>query len=125
MSRVGKQPIVVPAGVQITNREKDVKVKGPKGELSCSLPHGIQIHLESGKLSVRRADDSSEQKSLHGLVRARLSNIVKGVTDGFSKQLEINGVGYRAEVQNNKITLALGLSHPVEFVLPPGIQAKS
>jgi len=125
MSRVGKQPIVVPAGVQVTLKNQRLQVKGPKGEIGCSVPLGIKVNLDAGNLLVQRSDDSAEQKSLHGLTRARVANIVKGVTVGFSKQLEINGIGYRAEVQNNKITLALGLSHPVEFDLPAGIQAKS
>ncbi len=125
MSRVGKQPIVVPAGVQVAIKDANVQVKGPKGEIKQFIPSGVKVSLDAGKLVVTRSDDSLDQKSLHGLTRARLANIVTGVTSGFTRQLEINGVGYRAEVANNKVTLALGLSHPVEITLPVGIQAKS
>lgn len=125
MSRVGKQPIAVPGGVQITVRPERVTVKGPKGELQRSIPEGIMIRLDAGSIVVLRKDNEREKRSLHGLMRAHLANMVRGVTDGFTRQLEINGVGYRAEVSGNKVSLSLGFSHPVEMMLPAGLQAKA
>lgn len=125
MSRIGKRPVVIPAGTQVTQKEGMLVVKGAKGELKRSIPQGITVSLQSGQASVQRANDSRELKALHGLMRAHLANMVKGVTEGFVRQLEINGVGYRAEVVGNQLNLSLGLSHPVEYTLPAGIQAKS
>jgi len=125
MSRVGKQPISVPGGVQVTVRPGQIMVKGPKGELQRSIPEGVVVRLESGSIVVLRENDEREKRSLHGLMRAHISNMVRGVTDGFARQLEINGVGYRAEVNGNKVLLSLGFSHPVEMSLPSGVQAKA
>lgn len=125
MSRIGKQPISVPAGVQISHKGDRVSVKGPKGELSRVLPKGVTFSFDEKQLFVQRAVDEKEVRALHGLVRAHLANMIKGVSEGFTRQLEINGVGYRAEVLGSKLQLALGFSHPVEFLLPAGVQVKS
>src|SRR5580658_10164634 len=125
MSRVGKKPVPVPAGVQVTLREGLIAIKGPKGELKRSLPGGVSAKLEAGQVVVTRNSQNREDRARHGLVRALVANMIKGVTEGYVRQLEINGVGYRAEVSGDKINLAVGLSHPVEFPLPPGVTAKS
>lgn len=125
MSRVGKKPIPVPAGVNVTIRDSVIAVKGPKGELKRAVPTGVSAKLEAGQVLINRASDGREERSRHGLVRALVANMVKGVTEGYTRQLEINGVGYRAEVTGNKVNLVVGLSHPVEFTLPQGLQAKS
>jgi large subunit ribosomal protein L6 len=101
-----------------------ISVKGPKGELSKAMPEGISIKTEADKILVLRADDSRENRAKHGLVRAHLANMVKGVTDGWTRELEINGVGYRAEVAGDTMNMALGYSHPVVFKLPKGVTAK-
>lgn len=125
MSRIGKQPILVPTGVQVSLKGDQVSVKGPKGELSRSMPKGVTFSVDGKHLLLQRAGDEKETRALHGLMRAHLANMVKGVSEGFTRQLEINGVGYRAEVVGTKLQLALGFSHPVEFVLPAGVQVKS
>ena len=124
MSRLGRKPIAVPKGVNITIGADAVTVKGPKGELKRAVPEGVSVKNEGGNLVVSRASDSRDHRARHGLVRALLANMVKGVTDGFERKLEINGVGYRAEVAGQKLTLALGYSHPVVYDLPKGIGAK-
>ena len=124
MSRVGRKIIPVPKGVNITVGKDAVAVKGPKGELKRSVPTGVAVALNGGEVSVTRADDSNENRAKHGMMRALLANMVKGVTDGWERKLEINGVGYRADVAGQKLNLALGFSHPVAFDLPKGIGAK-
>jgi large subunit ribosomal protein L6 len=114
----------MPKGVTLSQKPGSVSVKGPKGELSKSVPAGITIKTEADKIQVLRADDSRENRSKHGLVRAHLANMVKGVTDGWTRELEINGVGYRAEVTGDAMTMALGYSHPIVFKLPKGVSAK-
>jgi large subunit ribosomal protein L6 len=114
----------MPKGVTLTQKAGGVSVKGPKGELSKHIPDGITIKTEGDKLVVLRADDSRENRAKHGLVRAHLANMVKGVTDGWVRELEINGVGYRAEVAGDTLTMALGYSHPVVFKLPKGVAGK-
>jgi large subunit ribosomal protein L6 len=124
MSRIGRKPLPMPKGVTLAQKAGSFSVKGPKGELSKHMPDGITIKAEGDNLLVLRADDSRQNRSKHGLVRAHLANMVKGVTEGWTRELEINGVGYRAEVAGDTLTMALGYSHPVVFKLPKGITAK-
>ena len=122
MSRIGKMPIAIPAGVTVSVAENNtVTVKGPKGELTRTLPAQLTIKQEDGQVTVERPNDEKETKSLHGLTRALLNNMEIGVTDGYSKTLEINGVGYRANKQGKTLTLSLGFSHPVVMEDPEGI----
>ena len=122
MSRIGKMPIAIPAGVTVSVAENNtVTVKGPKGELTRTLPAQLTIKQEDGQVTVERPNDEKETKSLHGLTRALLNNMVIGVTDGYSKTREINGVGYRANKQGKTLTLSLGFSHPVVMEDPEGI----
>lgn len=121
MSRIGKQPIPVPAGVDVRIEGASVTVKGPKGELSSVFNEDMIIKLDDGTLTVARPDDSREHRSLHGLTRTLLSNMVTGVSEGFSKNLEIVGVGYRAALKGSDIEMALGFSHPVIITAEPGI----
>jgi large subunit ribosomal protein L6 len=114
----------MPKGVTLAQKAGAFSVKGPKGELSKNMPEGISIKTEADKLQVVRADDSRENRAKHGLMRAHLANMVKGVTEGWNRELEINGVGYRAEVAGDIINMALGYSHPIAFKLPKGVTAK-
>ena len=123
MSRIGRMPIAIPAGVTVTIAENNVvSVKGPKGELVRELPVEMEIKEEEGKVIVTRPNDLKRMKSLHGLTRTLISNMVTGVTAGYEKKLEINGVGYRASKAGKKLTLNLGYSHPVEMIDPEGIE---
>lgn len=115
MSRIGRMPITVPAGVNISMEGNHVKVKGPKGELERSFHPEISINLEPDKIVVTRPTDNKDHRALHGLTRALLNNMVTGVTKGFEKKLELVGVGYRAAKQGNKLVLSVGYSHPVEM----------
>jgi large subunit ribosomal protein L6 len=124
MSRIGRKPVVIPKGVTVSSKAGNFSVKGPKGELSKHMPDGVSMKLEGDKVTISRADDSPPNRAKHGLVRAHLANMVKGVTDGWQRELEINGVGYRAEVSGDSVTFALGYSHPIVFKLPKGISAK-
>jgi large subunit ribosomal protein L6 len=124
MSRVGRKAIPMPKGVNVTVGKNAVAVKGPKGELKRELPDGITVKLNGAEINVERADDSRDNRAKHGMVRALVANMVKGVTDGWERKLEINGVGYRADVAGQKLNMALGFSHPVAFELPKGIAAK-
>jgi large subunit ribosomal protein L6 len=122
MSRIGKAPITVPGGVDVTISDGTVTVKGPKGTLSRVVPGAITVRREEATLLVERPDDARENRSLHGLTRTLVNNMVVGVTDGFTKELEIIGVGYRAEAQGpTTLRLALGFSHPVLMQAPEGI----
>lgn len=121
MSRIGRMPITVPPGVTVDIKGGDVKVTGPKGELSRSFNPEITITLDNDTLTVTRPSDGREHRSLHGLTRSLLANMVKGVTDGFEKTLEIVGVGYRAEKSGEGLTLRIGFSHQVDITPPPGI----
>ena len=122
MSRIGRMPIAVPAGVTVEIAENNkVTVKGPKGTLERVLPSEMDIKLEDGQIVVTRPNDLKKMKSLHGLTRTLVNNMVIGVTEGYNKVLEINGVGYRAQKQGNKLVLSLGYSHPVEMVDPEGV----
>ena len=124
MSRVGRKIIPLPKGVALNVTKDDVSVKGPKGELKRHLPAGVSVKVAGQEVTVERADDSRENRSKHGMIRALLANMVKGVSDGWERALEINGVGYRAEVAGQKLNMALGFSHPVVFDLPKGVGAK-
>jgi len=122
MSRIGKAPITVPSGVDISVADRQVTVKGPKGSLSRVIPGEITLKTEDGSIVVERPNDERESRALHGLTRSLVNNMVVGVTDGFTKELEIIGVGYRAEAQSpEKLRLALGFSHPVMIDAPEGI----
>jgi large subunit ribosomal protein L6 len=123
MSRVGKKPIAIPAGVTVTIGDSQLEVKGPKGTLSTPIPQGITFKQEDGSLVAERQND--DQAAFHGLARALANNAVVGVTEGFTKQLDVVGVGYKADVQGKKIVFALGYSHPIEYQLPEGIEAKA
>ncbi len=122
MSRIGRAPIPLPNNVEITVDGETVRVKGPKGELSRPIPSGIQVTRTDGQLEVTRASEERQLKALHGLTRSLVANMVTGVTEGFTKRLEIQGVGYRAQVSpNGGVVVQVGYSHPVEFIAPPGI----
>jgi large subunit ribosomal protein L6 len=122
MSRVGQAPIAIPAGVDVKIEGRVVTVKGPKGELTRTVPATISVRHVDGQLLVARPNDERDNRALHGLTRSLVNNMVVGVTDGFRKQLEIVGVGYRAEAQGTDgVRLALGFSHPVVVKAPPGI----
>jgi large subunit ribosomal protein L6 len=123
MSRVGKKPIAIPTGVTVTINSQDLEIKGPKGTLNSPIPTGITFKIDDGQLIAERSDE--KDKAFHGLGRALANSCIVGVTEGFSKQMDVVGVGYKAEVQSDKILFALGYSHPVEFPLPKGIEAKS
>ena len=123
MSRIGKAPVSVPSGVTVTLKDDNViSVKGPKGELKRSLPAAMTIAQENGQVTVTRPSDEDQHKSLHGLTRTLIANMVEGVTKGFSKNLELVGVGYKAEVRPYGLQLALGYSHPIEYRAPQGIK---
>jgi large subunit ribosomal protein L6 len=120
MSRIGKKPIAVPAAVKVQIGPAAIEVQGPKGKLSIAVPRGIRFEQKDGTLLALR--ESDEYRALHGLARALVANAVRGVTEGFKKDLDIVGVGYRAEVKGKNVVFALGYSHPIEFPIPEGIQ---
>jgi len=122
MSRIGKNPIAVPGGVNITLDGNRITVKGPKGELSRVIPADMKISQDSGTVTVNRPSDDPKHKALHGLSRTLIANMVEGVTKGFSKQLDIVGVGYKAETRAYGLQLALGFSHAIEYKAPKGIK---
>ena len=125
MSRIGRMPIAVPAGVTVEIAENNhVTVKGPKGTLERTLPSEMDIKLEGEEVVVTRPNDLKKMKSLHGLTRTLIHNMVVGVSEGYTKELEVNGVGYKAAKQGKKLTLSLGYSHPVEMEDPDGIETK-
>ncbi len=120
-SRVGKRPIEIPAGVQVSRESETIHVKGPKGEMSLTLGYGVDAKVEPKEIIVTQVGGGKQALALHGTTRALLANMVTGVTKGFSKTLEIQGTGYRAQMTGKKITLQLGYSHPIEFEPPAGI----
>jgi large subunit ribosomal protein L6 len=120
MSRIGNKVIPVPSGVKVQLKDGSVEIQGPKGKMSVVVPRGIQFEQKDGTLVAKR--DSEEKRALHGLARALVANAVTGVTQGFKRDLDIVGVGYRAEVKGKNVVLALGYSHPIEFPIPEGIQ---
>ena len=121
MSRIGNKVIPLPAGVELTNKDNVVTVKGPKGELTRTFSKDIDIRVEGTEVTLHRPNDSKEMKTIHGTTRALLNNMVIGVSEGFKKELEMRGVGYRAQLQGNKLVLAVGKSHPDEVEAPEGI----
>jgi large subunit ribosomal protein L6 len=125
MSRIGKLPIPVPSGVTVSIDGSNVSVKGPKGELSRKFPEGISFTIEDNKVITARSSEEPQQKALHGLSRALVNNMVEGVTKGYSKQLEITGVGYKAEPKPYGLLFSLGYSHTIEFKAPKGITLKA
>jgi large subunit ribosomal protein L6 len=122
MSRIGNQPISVPSGVTIAIEPERVTVNGPRGELSERIPRDIGVEQNDGEIRVTRPTDRGEHRALHGLTRSLIANMVQGVTDGFEKRLEIQGVGYRAQLRGRDLELALGYSHPVQVKAPDGIE---
>lgn len=121
MSRIGKKEISLPKGVEVKHDGKAVTVKGPKGSLTTPLVTGIGVSLENNVLKFTRSDEEGKSRAFHGLMRALVANNVKGVTEGFKKELDIVGVGYRAEVKGKEVVFQLGYSHPVRFAIPQGI----
>ena len=121
MSRIGNKVIVLPAGVELTNKDNVVTVKGPKGELTREFSKDIEIRVDGTEVTLHRPNDSKEMKTIHGTTRALLNNMVIGVSEGFKKELEMRGVGYRAQLQGSKLVLAVGKSHPDEVEAPAGI----
>jgi large subunit ribosomal protein L6 len=122
MSRIGKQPIVIPAGVTVAAKGNEVNVKGKLGELSRTLPSGITVVVEGGNVLVSRADDSRMQKSCHGLSRTLVKNMIEGVTTGYKKALNIEGTGFKAVLQGTKLSLSLGFASPKDYLIPDGIK---
>ena len=125
MSRVGRKPISISDGVQVTIKENMITVEGPKGKLWRILSPLVKVRIDDNQIFVERDSDTRRHRSLHGLTRTLIANMVEGVTVGFQKALEIHGVGYRAEVKGREIVLQIGLSHPVNFGLPEGIEAEA
>ena len=123
MSRIGKKAITIPKGVTVTIHDRELEVKGAKGVLKTPIPEGISFKIEGDQLQAERTSD--ELAALHGLARALANNAILGVTEGFSKQMDVVGVGFKADAQAKKIVLALGYSHPIEFPLPEGVHAKA
>ncbi|HLE50935.1 MAG TPA: 50S ribosomal protein L6 [Anaerolineales bacterium] len=121
MSRIGRMPVAVPTGVDVQIKGSLVKVKGPKGEIEFSFPAEMEISLEKGEITVQRPSDERTHRALHGMTRALINNMVVGVSTGFEKMLEVNGVGYRAEVSGDNLMLYVGYSHPVVIEPPEGI----
>ncbi len=123
MSRIGKKPITIPKGVTVAIQGVELEVKGAKGVLKTPIPDGVTFKVEGEELIAERASD--QQAALHGLARALANNAIQGVTQGFTKQMDVVGVGYKADVQGRKVVFALGYSHPIEFPLPEGVEAKA
>lgn len=125
MSRIGKQPITVPKEVKVEIKDKNISVQGPKGTLNFSFSDFIQIDLAENTLSVKRNKDSKIARCLHGTTRALVANLIKGVTEGFKKELEIVGVGYKTQMKEKKLDLNIGFSHPVEIEIPEGLKVST
>lgn len=123
MSRIGKKPINIPDGVELKLENNQVFVKGPKGQLSYTLPDGISLTMENKVVTLTRKSDDKRQRALHGLARSLIANMITGVSNGFTRVLQIHGVGYRAQLSGDKLIINIGYSHPVEFKLPEGIKA--
>ena len=121
MSRIGRRPVTLGSGVSVTQKDGGLEVKGPKGTLFEKLPDDIQVDVADGEIKLERPNDTKQAKAYHGLARALVQNMVTGVSEGFSKELEIQGVGYRAEAKGKSLNLLLGLSHPVDMPVPEGL----
>lgn len=121
MSRIGRMPVTIPQGVEVRSDGGFVRVKGPKGELESRIPPGIAVEIDKGEVRFARSNDEPQQRAWHGLVRSLVANSVEGVTKGFTRELEIVGVGYKAEVKGKSVIFALGYSHPINFPIPEGI----
>lgn len=121
MSRIGRMPVPIPKGVDVKQENGAVRVKGPKGELVSRIPGGLTVTIDGGEIRIARSNDEPQERAFHGLLRSLLANSVLGVTKGFSKDLEIVGVGYKAEVKGKSVVFSLGYSHPVNFPIPDGI----
>ena len=124
MSRIGKQPVAIPSGITVEVKDAEVVIKGSKGSLTQKIVSGIEIKAESGKVVVSRKADTRQARAFHGLMRALIANMIKGLTEGYKKVLEISGVGYRASLQGKTLNLSLGFSHPINYPLPNGIEVK-
>lgn len=124
MSRIGKKPVTVPKGVTVNVKDGQLAVKGPKGELKRPFPSNVKMTTEGDKLVLTRDGESREERTNHGMARSHLANMVKGVSEGWVRELEINGVGYRAEVKGESLNMVLGYSHPIDYKLPKGVAAK-
>jgi large subunit ribosomal protein L6 len=122
MSRIGRKPIQIPEGVEVNVQPGAVKVKGPKGELDQGVDREMKVAIDDGTVTVERPTDRGEHRALHGLTRSLIANMVEGVTDGFERRLEIQGVGYRAQLKGKNLEMALGYSHPVAIEAPEGIE---
>lgn len=122
MSRIGRKPIILPQGVEVTVDQRTVTVKGPKGTLTQAIPEGIIIEQQDDRLLVERPEDTKKFRAYHGLTRALVANMVQGVSTGFERKLELVGVGYRVQMQGNKLVINIGFSHPVEVEPPAGIE---
>ncbi|MFQ5804765.1 MAG: 50S ribosomal protein L6 [Candidatus Methylomirabilales bacterium] len=123
MSRIGRLPIAIPSNVQVSVTNGSVEVQGPKGRLVQAVPPAIRVGVEGGNVICERPTDQKSHRALHGLTRALIANMIRGVTEGFLKKLELSGVGYRAQIQGQVLTLSLGYTNPVVYVLPPDVQA--
>jgi large subunit ribosomal protein L6 len=121
VSRIGRMPVAIPQGVEVRSEGGFVRVKGPKGELESRIPPGIAVEVDKGEIRFARSNDEPQQRAWHGLVRSLVANSVEGVTKGFTRELEIVGVGYKAEVKGKSVVFALGYSHPINFPIPEGI----
>lgn len=121
MSRIGKMPVSIPKGVEVKADGGTVRVKGPKGELSSAIPAGLTVSVADGQVKITRGSDEPKARAVHGLLRSLVANNVEGVTKGFTRELEISGVGYKAEVKGKSVVFSLGYSHPVDFPIPEGI----
>ena len=124
MSRIGRLPVVLEKGVKATLADGTLKVEGPKGKLETTIMPGFTLEISDGRIVVKRPGDSQEERSAHGLTRKLVANMAEGVSKGFTRVLEINGVGYRAEAKGNLVNLTLGYSHPIVYQLPPGVTAR-
>ena len=124
MSRIGRQPVVIPKGVEVAQTDGSIRVKGPKGELSMRLEPGVSVALTETEAVIKLERDDRNASAVYGLTRALLANLVRGVSDGFTRGLEIQGTGYRAALDGKKLVLQLGYSHPIEFPVPEGVQVQ-